>query len=279
MPELPEVETIKQELNNTIVGKKIKDVSIFLPRIINLAPFEFRKKLTCAVVKNIERKAKNLIVTLNSRQNKKFHLLIHLKMTGQLIYIPPDSKDVKNKYTHLIFNFVDNAKLLFNDLRQFGYIKLLNEKELNEYFKKQNFGYEPLEKNFTLEKLKELLKGKKGKIKVVLMDQTFIAGIGNLYAAEICFYAKISPARQISTLTDEEIKKIYEGIKKILAEAIKYKGSSVENYVDIYGKQGKFVPLLKVYGRKGKKCSRCGGIIQTVKLDGRGTYYCPDCQK
>lgn len=279
VPELPEVETIKQELNDIIIGKKIKDVDIILARIINLAPSEFKEKSISAVVKNIERKAKNLIITLISSQNKKNYLLIHLKMTGQLIYIPPGSKDTKNKYTHVIFNFTDTSKLLFNDLRQFGYIKLLTEKELDEYFKKQNFGYEPLEKNFTLEKLKELLKDRKGKIKTILMDQTFIAGIGNLYAAEICFYAKVNPARQISTLTDNEIKNIYSGIKKILAEALKHKGSSVENYVDIYGKQGEFVPLLKVYGRKEKKCYRCGGIIQTVKLGGRGTYFCPNCQK
>ncbi|MFH0856902.1 MAG: bifunctional DNA-formamidopyrimidine glycosylase/DNA-(apurinic or apyrimidinic site) lyase [bacterium] len=295
MPELPEVETIKQELNNTVIGKKIKAVDVFLPKIINVSPPEFKKKLSGTIVKNVERRAKNLIITIsrNRREtinlplqadrvhakDENLYLLVHLKMTGQLIYIQNNSINIKNKYTHIIFNFTDGSKLLFNDLRQFGYIKLLNDNELSAYLDKQNFGYEPLENNFTSDKLKDLLRGKKGKIKVMLMDQTFLSGIGNLYAAEICFYAKINPARQISTLTDTETENLYLGIKKILTDAIKHKGSSIENYVDIYGKKGGFVPFLKVYNRKGKKCYRCGSIIQAIKLGGRGTYFCHNCQR
>lgn len=275
MPELPEVETIKKQLSKKVIGKKIKNVDIFAPKLINLTPEKFKSKIADAKIEKISRRAKNLILELSDGLN----LLFHLKMTGQLIYIDKNSALPENKHTHLIFHFFEGDNLIFNDLRKFGYVKLLSGKELEVNLEKQRFGPEPLEKNFTLKKFQELLKRKKGKIKVVLMDQTFIAGIGNLYAAEICFYAKVKPDKELRNLTDTNIKDLYDGIKKILAEAIKHKGSSVENYVDIYGKQGEFVPFLKVYGRKGKECYRCGGIIQTIKLGGRGTYFCPNCQK
>ncbi|OGF22873.1 DNA-formamidopyrimidine glycosylase [Candidatus Falkowbacteria bacterium RBG_13_39_14] len=304
MPELPEVETIKRQLKKEILGKQIKSVDVLLPKMINLSPKDFRKKLDGAVITDIQRKAKNMIIKLAAstvgdssparpfggsyRLQAGLYLLVHLKMTGQLIYIEAHSRGLtplegvrpRIRHSHLIFHFSDQSKLLYNDMRRFGYIKLLTKKELNEYFEKQKFGPEPLDKNFSLQTFKALLRKKRrGKIKQVLMDQTVISGIGNLYAAEICFYSEISPLRNVSALTEKEIKNLYAGIRKILAQAIKHKGSSVDNYVDAYGKEGDYVPLIKVYGREGKKCLRCGTVIKTIKLGGRGTYFCPNCQR
>lgn len=333
VPELPEVETIKRQLKKEILGKQIKSVDVLLPKMINLSPKDFQKKIEGSVIADVRRKAKNIIIELASEYanadshlndprlpaqagkiraadrrvyprgstkphqgisfkkaitDTKLFLLIHLKMTGQLIYIEAHSRGLtplegvrpRIRHTHLIFHFSDQSKLLYNDMRRFGYIKLLTKKELNEYFEKQKFGPEPLDKNFSLQTFKALLRKKRrGKIKQVLMDQTVISGIGNLYAAEICFYSEISPLRNVSALTEKEIKKLYAGIRKILAQAIKHKGSSVDNYVDAYGKEGDYVPLIKVYGREGKKCLRCGAVIKTIKLGGRGTYFCPNCQR
>lgn len=270
MPELPEVETIKLELEEKIKGKKIKDVEIGLPKIINISAKKFKEIIKGLEIKNVLRRAKLLIIKFSSNWN----LVIHLKMTGQLVY-----NGQKEKYTHLIFYFADGDRLLFNDLRQFGYLKLLQDEELKDLLSDDKIGPEPLEKYFTLEVFKNLLpKKQRQKIKPLLMDQGFIAGIGNIYAQEICFYAQVAPKRLVSSLKEKEIRDIYKGIKKILLSAIKYKGSSVDNYRDIYGKKGEYVPLLKVYQRKGEKCFRCGGKIEEIRLGSRGTSYCLKCQ-
>ncbi|MDD5295192.1 MAG: bifunctional DNA-formamidopyrimidine glycosylase/DNA-(apurinic or apyrimidinic site) lyase [Patescibacteria group bacterium] len=296
MPELPEVETIKSELEEKIKGKKIKGVDIRLPKIINLPVKNFKEIIKGKIIEKIGRRAKLIIIKLSQNWN----LLIHLKLTGQLIYPhtyfrqkPLASKNAKQskvgvgvyngkeeKYTHLIFYFNDNSKLLFNDLRQFGYVKLLKDDEIEKIFIKSKLGPEPLDKSFTLKVLKDLLvKKQKQKIKSLLMDQTFISGLGNIYAQEICFYAKVLPTRVVATLKDEEIKNIFNGIREVLLSAIKQKGSSIDNYRDIYGKKGNYVPFLKVYQRKGQKCFRCGGRVEEIKLGGRGTSFCPKCQK
>lgn len=271
MPELPEVETIKSELEEKIKDKKIKEVDIRLPKIINLPIKNFKEIIKGKIIEKVSRRAKLLIISLSQNWN----LLIHLKLTGQLIY-----NGKEEKYTHLIFYFNDDSKLLFNDLRQFGYVKLLKDDEIEKIFVKSKLGPEPLDKSFTLKVLKDLLaKKKKQKIKPLLMDQTFISGLGNIYAQEICFYAKVLPIRIVATLKDEEIKNIFNGIGKILLSAIKQKGSSIDNYRDIYGEKGNYVPFLKVYQRKGKKCFRCGGKVEEIKMGGRGTSFCPQCQK
>lgn len=274
MPELPEVETIKKQLQNKIIGKKIKLVEIKLPRFINLSVNDFKKTVEKTTIIGISRRAKILIISLSNN----WSLIIHLKLTGQLIYKKNQSKI--DKYTHLIFHFTDKSQLFYNDLRQFGYIKLIESKKVSEFLIKENFGPEPLEKDFTLEKFKKLLvKKSRQKIKPLLMDQTFLAGIGNVYAQEICFYAKILPYRKVSTLSDREIKKIYDGIKRILTSAIAHRGSSVDTYLDIYGLKGEYIPFLKVYNRENQPCLNCKTKIKTISLAGRGTCFCPGCQK
>ncbi len=284
MPELPEVETIKRGLLSKIKGKQISDVKILWSGVLNVPAKKFIQSVKNAKISGISRRAKILILTLSNG----FALLIHLKMTGQLIYesrimnyeLWKTAKNPIYKYARVIFFFTDKSILVFNDLRKFGYIKLIPQGKLHDFINNEKLGPEPLENSFTLKKLKEILKKyPKWKIKQMLMDPAAIAGIGNIYADEICFYAKAMPTKQISNLTIKQINKIFEGIKSILTLAIKLRGSSVENYVDTDGRKGDYVKELKVYAREGEKCFRCKGIIKRIKLGGRSAHFCPECQK
>lgn len=273
MPELPEVETIKQQLIKKIKGKKVKRVEVRLARMINVAAAQFVRALTGVVVKDIRRRAKLLIVDFSGG----WSIIIHLKLTGQLIY---DGRKGIGK-PHIIYTFSDDHQLKHYDFRLFGWEKLMKAEEVEKFLEKEKFGPEPLDKNFTLEAFKNLLNKKpRAKIKPLLMDQTFIAGVGNVYAQEACFYARVMPWRVVDTLTEHEIKNLYGGLIKILKSSIIRKGSSVDTYVDVSGEQGGYVPFLKVYGRAGEKCVRNdGGVIKQIKLAGRGTCFCPKCQK
>ena len=278
MPELPEVETIRNQLKTKIKAKRIKKVEVKLPKIIRDTSVIFlKKKITGSRIKDINRRAKLLIIHLSNN----YSLIIHLKLSGQLVYYS-DLKHKKEKYTHLIYYFSDNSCLCHNDLRQFGYVKLIKTADLEKLFQKQGFGPEPLSKDFTLKKFKELLnKRPNSKIKPLLMDQSFIAGIGNIYAQEACWRAQILPTRLVKSLSEKEIKDLYQSLIKILKTAIKDKGTTAldDYYIDAQGKRGKYVMKLKVYQRENKKCFRCGQKIKRINLGGRGTSYCPVCQK
>ena len=290
MPELPEVETIKNDLKQKILKKKIKRVDLRLKKIVKSPVKNFVLDLEKNSFKNIERRGKLLMFDLSQKDK---YLLIHLRMTGQLIY-QKDKKviagghsdngknnniiDLPNRHTHLIFHFSDKSQLFFNDLRQFGVVKIANEKELEKII--NNLGAEPLEKSFSLKKFRGLIKNKKGNIKAFLLNQKYIAGIGNIYADETLFEAGILPSRKIDSLKDQEIKKLHQAVKKILKKAVKYRGTSFNDYVDANGNKGNFLRLLKVYGREKEKCLRCKkGVIQKTKVAGRGTRYCDKCQK
>ncbi len=305
MPELPEVETIKNDLAAKIKGKEISDVKILWRGALNISAKKFVQLIKNAKILNISRRAKILILTLSNN----YSLLVHLKMTGQLLcesgiknyssFAPPSSKTsnghskatadkksriiIKNplyKYARVIFFFTDKSILAFNDLRKFGYVKIIPQGKVQDFINSEKFGPEPLEKDFTLKKFNEIVKKyPRRRIKQDLMDQAAIAGIGNIYADEICFYAKVSPLKSADKLSDEEIKKLFEGIRKILACAIKLRGTSVDNYVDSTGQKGNYAKELKVYGRENEKCFRCDGKIKRVKLGGRSSYFCPRCQK
>ena len=294
MPELPEVETIRRQLLKEAVGKKIKEVEVKMPKLVYFDGRKsdvknFKKNLEGAKIERANRRAKILIITLSS----EYSLLVHLKLTGQLIYRakngatkrgghpwPPAAIDVPNKWTHIIFYFIDGAKLYFNDLRQFGYMKLVPTGEVEEQKEIKNLGPEPLEKNFTIALFYQMLKKRaKAKIKPLLLDQNFISGIGNIYADESLFYAKIQPTRPAGELSEEEVKNLHQGIKTILKKSIASGGTSVDTYVTLSGKKGGYEKYLKVYGRKGKKCFRCGGIIKRIRLGSRSAHFCPQCQK
>lgn len=243
MPELPEVETIRRQLAGKIIGKKLNQRQVV----------------------NVRRRAKVLIIDFNKGPS----LVFHLKLTGQLIFNGQPSS-----YTRKVFLFDDGTKLVFNDVRKFGWWKeVRNTKKIEE-----EFGPEALEIDFKT--FQENLKRKiKAKIKPLLMDQKFIAGIGNIYSDEILFDAGILPWRQVKTLTEEEIKKLYQSMKKILNQAIKYRGTTEQYYRDACGQPGDFNQHLKVYQREGKSCFSCGKKIKRIKMAGRSAHYCSHCQK
>lgn len=277
MPELPEVETLRRELASKIIGKTIKSIEVDTAKLINVPLKVLNQKINPPAggkkIKSVSRRAKILILELNN----DYSLLIHLKLTGQLVFCSKLCK-LPNKFTHIIFNFTDGSRLFFNDIRKFGWLKLLDQEQLKKEL--AGYGLEPLNREFTLEKFKEILnKRKNAKIKQVLLDQTLIAGIGNIYTDESCFYAKIKPTRIIKTLKEGEVKNLYQGIKKILKLAIAKKGTSADTYVQLDGSPGGMEKYLKVYGRKGEKCKRCPGIVKKIKLNGRGTAFCENCQK
>src|SRR3989344_7685757 len=293
MPELPEVETICRQLFKEVVGKKIKSVEIKMPKMVYFDGRRsdvknFSKNLNGARVAKADRAAKILIIELSNR----YTLLIHLKLTGQLIYRakngnlkrgghpwPSAAVEVPNKWTHIIFYFSDGSKLYFNDLRQFGYLKLIKTKKIGEQKELKKLGPEPLDKNFTAEKFSEMLKKRgKAKIKPLLLDQNFLSGIGNIYADESLFYAGILPTRPAGKLKPAKIRKLYQGIKTILQKSIAQGGTSSDTYVTLSGRKGGYEKYLKVYGREKEKCQRCGDIIKRIKLGSRSAHFCPKCQ-
>jgi len=271
MPELPEIETIKRQLNKEIKGKKIKKVEVYFPKLVKYPLKKFKDLVKGVKINNISRRAKLLIIELSNN----YCLVIHLKLSGQIIL-----NGQKNKQTHLIYYFADGMKLLHNDLRKFGFVKIVSKDKLADFFVKEKFGPEPLFRKFTLELFRKiLLKRKKSKIKLLLMDQKFIAGIGNIYSDEILFFARVLPERRVKTLKNTEIKRIFQKIKKILPEAIKRHGTSSRDYFDAYGKKGNYVSLLKVYQRKDKPCLLCKTKIKRIKMGGRSAHFCSKCQK
>lgn len=288
MPELPEVETIKEELNRRIKGKRIAGVKALWSGIVKIPLKKFIGAIMDAEIMGVERRAKILVMPLGNG----FTILMHLKMTGQLIYdprfTPPAGgqdlrkilQEPKYKYARIIFFFIGKGALIFNDLRKFAYIKLIPSGNINDIIGKEKLGPEPLTPDFTLEKFKSILKKyPKRRIKQLLMDPVIIAGIGNIYSDEICFYAGVLPVKPAGKLSNSQRERLYDGIKKILLRAIELRGSSVDNYVDASGKKGDYVKELKVYDREGESCFRCPGIVKRIKLGGRSSYFCPRCQK
>ena len=240
--------------------------------LLNVPAKKFSQAVTGTRINEIQRRAKILIWELKNG----WSLLMHLKLTGQLIYngTPGASQP------HIIYTFSDQTRLKHYDFRKFGYVKLVPTDEVEKLLEKIGLGPEPLEKNFTLTKFQKLLQSRpKSRIKPVLMDQSFLAGLGNIYAQEACFFAKTLPTRYAGSLKDEETKNLYHGLRKILQKAIKRRGSSVDDFLDLDGKPGNYVPLLKVYGREGKECLVCRAVLQKIKLAGRGTVFCQKCQK
>jgi formamidopyrimidine-DNA glycosylase len=290
MPELPEVQTVVSDLQQVIVGKKIESVEVKVLNLINLPKKEFKNKVEKIKILNVTRRAKMIVIKLDHN----LFLLVHLKMTGQLIFRLggkgtksyastggghsfKNIVDLPNKFSHIIFTFTDKSQLFFNDIRKFGWVKLLTQKDYETEFAK--FGVEPLSKSFTLKKFESLLERyPKRKIKQFLLDQKLVVGIGNIYADESCFLAQILPTRIVQSLTKKEIEKLYQAIKNILKKAISKRGTSVNNYVDAKGEKGNFAQELKVYQRAKQKCLRCGGVVRKIKLNGRGTHFCEQCQ-
>ena len=265
MPELPEVETIKTDLRKVILGKKIVRVNIHNPKVIREpGPATFKRTLEGLSIKNILRRGKLLILELS---NGKF-LTVHLKMTGQLV-TPGGDKSSRVAFV------LDGGRILdFNDQRLFGELRLVNDWKKLDFV--QRLGPEPFD--LTWADFKAMILKRKTEIKPLLLDQSFIAGIGNIYAAEILFRAKINPRRPAQSLVKKEQLVLYREMQKVLKSAIKHGGSSVDDYVRVSGKNGDYARFHRVYGREGKPCFVCSSPIQRIVQGGRGTYFCAKCQ-
>lgn len=290
MPELPEVETTVRALREKVQNRTFLDVWTDSPKIIkspkNLA--DFRKEARNKKIERIWRRGKNIIFDLSGNKI----LLVHQKLTGHLLVgkwkmengswrslIKGPLEDSTNKFLHLIF-FLDNGKMLgLSDLRKFAKVVLADKKDFDDSDDIKKLGPEPLEKSFTFEKFEETLRRARGKIKQVLMNQEIIAGIGNIYSDEILWKARINPFRGVGSLGEQEIKKIYAAMKKILNKAVELQGESFSDYRTPTGEKGNFDKLRKVYRREGEECKRCGSVIMRKKIGGRSAHFCPKCQK
>jgi len=286
MPELPEVQTIVDELNEKIAKKTIQGVWVGKEKLIkNFSAQELKGRK----IIEVRRRAKYIIIELSD----DLILLVHLKMTGHFllgkwkiennqsisIIEGPIKDDPYNNYVHIIFYLDSGEELGFSDLRQFGKIELYTKKEFENLKEINELGPEPFSEKFTLDYFEKIIKSSKTNIKKLLLEQEKIAGIGNIYSSEILFFSKINPERKTETLKDEEIRNIYEAIKIILKKALDLKGTSMSDYRRLEGVKGNYQSSVLVYGRKGMKCKDCDGIIRYVKIGARGTFYCPNCQK
>lgn len=269
MPELPEVETIRRNLSPLLVNERIKEVIVRDKKLLkNISADKLKEKIKNKIVSKVLRRGKYLIIHLSSKE----FIIIHLKMTGQLVYGPREDKK-----SRISFYFSDKKYLNFNDQRRFGELSLVNN--LKEHRGLSKLGPEPLLKSFTLKKFREMIKKRNAGIKPLLLDQNFLAGVGNIYATEALFLAKINPSRKAASLDSLEIKNLYQTLKKVLKKAIRLGGSSIDNYVDGFGRRGKAQEFHFVYGKDNQKCPRCQNKINVIKLSGRGTYFCPSCQR
>lgn len=308
MPELPEVQTVVTELNKKLKNKKIKRVVIHNAKLISVGPKtvsnirvpsqatvdQFTKLLTGQKFVSVKRRGKMLIFDVNG----PLTMLAHLKMTGQFIY--EDKVQAKKtgsqykilnklsaplvklpaKHTHVIFEFSDGSTLYYNDIRQFGYIRIVKDEDIDKVKEFQDYGPEPLEKSFTFEVFQSSLKmRKKIPIKLALMDTKVVVGIGNIYSDEILYHAKVLPSRTVDSMSVKELKAVFEQIKPVLQMGLKYKGSSVGDFIRTDGKWGTMGKHHFVYGRKNQPCKVCGTIIQSMKLGGRTSSFCRKEQK
>lgn len=267
MPELAEVETTKRDLKKILIGKRICKVEVFLDKIVYNKKDEFIKNSEGQTVLNVKRRGKWLLFELDSN-----YIIIHFRMEGRFYLLPLNEK--RDKHDYVIFYF-DDFSLHFNDPRLFGKMEVIKKDDLEKFFLDKKLGLEYTDSNLTPEYLKGKFKTHHTDIKKMLLDQSYVTGIGNIYADEILFASKINPKSYADRLTKPKLKEIIDNTKKVFEHSLKYKGT----YPNIDGKRGTFEEHLMVHKRQGKKCYNCGNIIIKEKVGGRGTYYCPKCQK
>jgi len=287
MPELPEVQTVVNHLRAALIGKVfdgavLKDAKVSQK---NLSALIIGQKIL-----DIERLGKMIVFKFKS---DKF-LVVHLKMTGQLIYVDSKHKNIEggghpiklkdfvadqeNKFTRVVLNLKGGGKLLFHDVRKFGWVRFMNDKDLSKLSLK--LGLDPIIGDFSYVNFKKLFTRSRGvKIKQWLLNQSLISGLGNIYVDESLFASGVSPLRPAGTLTEAEFKKLHKAIKLKLEQAIKHGGTSFNTFMGLSGERGAFADRLRVYGRGNKKCLKCDNVLTKIKLAGRGTVFCSHCQK
>jgi formamidopyrimidine-DNA glycosylase len=272
MPELPEVETIVQSLYSKLKGLEISSIRIIYPPVLRNEELSLINDLKGRKVVGVRRRGKMLLIDFE----KNLSLLIHLKMTGQLLFYPRE--EPLDKHTHFIFSFKDeNNELRFRDVRKFGFISCLRTFDASCADELKNLGPEPLEIKFP--HFKKLFQGRKARLKSLLLNQNLIAGIGNIYADEILFQAKLHPLFPASHLGDEDLKRLLKAMRDVLRKAISHKGSSIRTFTNAEGKRGEFQDYHQVYGRESLSCFICGEKIKRLRLGGRSSFFCPRCQK
>lgn len=288
MPELPEVETVRRGLSSLVIGKVIKAVVYDTEKSFPNAASDVEQFLYHARIIAVRRRAKVLMVDLSS----DYSLVIHLKMTGQLVYIsgqerfgaghPNDSlvNSLPDKSTRVTITFVDGSTLYFNDQRKFGWVKLLPTVEIPAIDFMKRVGPEPLEADFTPEAFTDrFLKRTRTSIKAAILDQSVVAGVGNIYADESLWGAKIHPSRLVGSVTDAEFQLLYNQLREVMNLSIEKGGSSNHTYVNAEGKRGSYMDFARVFRREGLPCPRCGTTIEKLRVAGRGTHICPHCQQ
>ncbi len=279
MPELPEVETIRTQLEKYLIGHRILSVDIRVPKIFPKG----KENLIGGRVKSLRRLGKVLIVDLDNG----FSFLVHLKLTGQVIFSSSRFPNQPNKFTHVVFKLDKGGKLFFNDSRKFGWIKVEKTADVEKESFIKKLGPEPFgsaqghgPKLLTLGLFRQILLKTSRPVKIVLMDQTKLSGVGNIYANDALWLAKINPKRSANALSANEIKALFRAILKVLKDGIKYQGASDQWYVTAEGKKGSYQEHFLIYGRQGEPCERCHkATFKKFFLGGRGTYFCPICQK
>jgi len=270
VPELPEVETIARGLDNALRGKTIADAEVRLARVVAPKPARFRREIAGERIERVGRRGKFAVMTLGSGRS----LVVHLRMTGRLVVLPAGAAD-DYPYTNVRLRFTDGTTLCFADARTFGRMRLVGPEEPWA----ADIGVEPLSEDFSLERFSGLLRRRTTPVKVFLLDQRHIAGIGNIYACEALWEARIRPSRPAGALSRPARARLHAAIGSVLRKAIEMRGTSVDDYVDAEGLRGGFQNVLSCYGRDGKACSRCGTTIVRTVLAQRGTWWCRACQK
>lgn len=272
MPELPEVETVRRGLKKLVLGRVIQDVKIYYDGIIEYPSVRvFRDEIIGQRINDIDRYGKWLMFILDD-----YYLLSHLRMEGK--YNIKNSGDKLNKHEHVVFLLDDDRELRYMDVRKFGKMHLIEKDKIKTMGPLVDLGLEPWDKNLTIDYLKEKYSKKRLPIKSVLLDQSIIVGIGNIYADEILFLCGINPLVKAMDLNDDKLESIIVNTKKVLEQAIKEGGTTIRSYSSVGGVHGLFQQELNVHTKEGKKCPKCGNIIKKIKVGGRGTYYCDSCQ-
>ena len=289
MPELPEVEVVKKSLINKTKNLIVKSVKVTDGRLRYKIDDNKIKKIIGLKFKKISRRSKYLLFYFN----KDIVMLVHLGMTGKFFFVNSKktkyktsfyydiNEDKDKKHDRIIFNLSNNQKLIYNDIRKFGFIKFIENTNLEQNIHLKNLGPEPLSSKFNITYFKENIMGGKRTIKDILMDQHFISGLGNIYVNEILFFSGVKPTKKINKLSKAEIQRVIKFTKKIISKAIKLGGSSIRNFSSSSGKKGSFQQHFSVYGKKDKKCLRrnCNTVITKVVIANRASYYCSKCQK
>jgi len=290
MPELPEVETVRRQLKEVLVGKTIKEVEILNERSFVGA----RKEILGLKIDDILRKAKVVEIVLDNNLS----ILIHLKMTGQLIYVPSAKllvqsagrvvgghptadwvNDLPSKHTRVILTFEDGSKLFFNDVRKFGWMKLVPSAKLLVQGAGSGVVPDVVDEEFTVDYLANVLRRSKRAVKLAILDQTLMGGMGNIYANDALYLAKVRPDKASCDLSHTEAHNLYDAMLEVINLGIECGGASAANYVDTKGMGGTYQNHFLVYKQDGKECKKCGSKILKSKIGGRGTFFCPMCQK